>query len=250
MSDFKSKLAAALGVPLPTEEVSRAEAERLKREQAEDEAAEEHAATARRYPGAEVLPLPAARALLAEVPPPPEREGVDGIFDPAIFGLPSVQIIRGDTELDELHLEAQGSHLIVEGSLRVRGILRQAFGAGALLVLGDLEAQHIVTTGELDVTGSLKVSGTLYGNTTNYGTSVWGPAEAAVALSNKGHYFSFWGGATVGLLIDAEGGTPNLEHADHDPSTMGEVLRPEVGNAFDAKVVLQVLEQHGTLLAE
>jgi hypothetical protein len=252
MGNLVDELAKLTGVDpekLRTKMASEATQERkAKRRAAEAEAAIEHSSQAPRYPGAEVLPLEEAREILESLDAPPANPKVDGVFDIETFTLPSVQIVRGDLSTGALHMQAEGSNLFVDGSLRVDGILKQDFRAGGLLVMGDIHAKHVVTTAEMACTGDLTVEGTLYGNCTNYGTNVWGRTKAKTVMSAKEHYFSFWGGADLDLLIDVYGDTPNLEEHDHCSSSMDEILRPEVGDAYEESVIFELLQAHGSIL--
>lgn len=236
-ADFQAKIAAQKS------------AERVaERHAAEERAAAAHLAQAPQYPGARGLTLAEARAVLAQVPPLPANPSVDGLFDPETFTLPSVQYHEGPLELPSLELRAGGSHLFVNGSLTVHGILQQEFRAGHLLVLGDLRARHLVTTSELACTGSLEIDGLLFGNCTNYSTNVWGPARADVLISAKEHAFCLWAGASARLVIDVTGGAPNLAHATHTGDTMHEVLHPDFGDGYDEQRVAALLRQLGTVL--
>jgi len=251
---MKEELAKRLGISLEEFEAQVAkkakEKQSSERLEAEEKAAGGHVSSAPLYPGAEVLSMARAREILSGIPPLPENPEVDGVFDPEVLTLPSVQLIRGPLELDSLHLPAEGSNLFIDGTLTVKGILKQDFRAGGLLVLGDMVASHIVTTGEIDCTGSLNVKGVLYGNCTNYGTNVWGPARLKTVMSAKEHYFCFWGGREIETLIDVYGDTPNLEGADYDGSCMEEFLHSDIGDGYNEEVVFELLKRYGTILAE
>ena len=171
------------------------------------------------------------------------------MYSTSTFGLLGVQIVRGPLKLDEFHMPKDGSNLFVEGSLSVEGIFKQDFGAGHLLVLGDLVASHVVTTSEIGCTGDLRVSGTLYGNCTNYGTNVWGKTAAHTVMSAKEHYFSFWGGSAIELLIDVYGDTPNLGSQDYSGTTMAEILNSEVSDWYNEDEVFELLKRSDTILA-
>jgi len=246
MGSLKDELAKKLNVPV--DQQSSLDAKKFAREAAKERAAAEHAAVASRYPGAEVLSLAQARELLAKVDPTTANEEIDGVFDPETFTLPSVQRVKEAMVVDEFRLPPSGSNLVVEGSLTVNGVLKQDFRAGGLLVLGDLVADHIVTTGEIACTGAMTVQGVLYGNCTNYGTNVWGRTRAKVVMSAKEHLFSFWGGQDVDVLIDVYGDTPNLDGRNYDGKTMGEILISDVGDGYDEDVVFRLLKERGTIL--
>lgn len=252
MSSLTDELARRLGISKAEFEAKvaqrKAETRSAERLAAEEQAAEAHLAKAPRYPGARSATLAEARTVLAQVPPLPANPGVDGLFDPETFTLPSVQIVDGPLELPALELLAGGSHLFVRGSLTVHGMLRQEFRAGHLLVLGDLRAKHLVTTSELACIGALEIEGVLYGNCTNYSTNVWGPARADVILSAKEHAFCFWAGVDARIIVDLTGGAPNLAHATHHGDTMHQVLHPELGDGYDELAVATLLRRRGTVL--
>ena len=252
MGTLSDELARRLGISKEAFEARAAEKKRERdltaRRDAEQHAATEHLARAPRYPGAHPLSLAEARALLAKVPPLPTNPAVDGLFDPETFTLPSVQWIEGSVELDELHLPAGGSNLFISGALTVRGILQQDFRAGGLLVLGDLRARHVVTTGELACTGDLTVDGVLFGNCTNYATNVWGQARAQILISAKEHAFCFWGGHQQTLTVDVEGGAPNLGGGQYNGDTMHQVLDPDFGDGHDEARVAALLRRRDTAL--
>lgn len=252
MSTLSDELARRLGISKEAFEARAAEKKRegalAARRDAEQRAATEHLLRAPRYPGAQPMTLAEARALLAKVPPLPANPAVDGLFDPETFTLPSVQWIDGAVELDELHLPAGGSNLIVAGALTVRGTLKQDFRAGGLLVLGDLRARHLVTTAELACTGDLTVDGVLFGNCTNYATNVWGKARAQVLISAKEHAFCFWGGHLAECTVDVEGGAPNLGGGQYTAATMHEVLDPDFGDGRDEAQVSALLRRRDTAL--
>ncbi len=228
----------------------KADAARQKREAAQDDAATKHLASARRYPSAAPIKLSEVRALFstfhAHFAELQQAARIDGVLDPEIFTLPSAQISDGDLTLDDFRLEGEGSNLIVRGNLTVKGILRQEFRAGGLVVFGRLSARHIVTTGKILCLGDLEVPGTLYGNCTNYATDVLGRARVGTLISVKEHLFSFWGGWSVGRVIDVKGGTSNLDQSGPAETRS---LRSEVEDLFEDEVVVATLRAHNSLLA-
>lgn len=249
---MKEELARRLGLSPAAFEAKGAERKaterRAEQHAAEQRAAAEHLLVAPPYPGARGMSLAEARAVLAKVPPVPDDPQVEGIFDPETFTLPSVQCVEGPLELPELALPAEGSNLLIVGSLAVHGLLHQAFRGGHLLVLGDLHARHLVTTGEIACVGALTVEGVLYGNCTNYSTNVWGPARASVIISAKEHAFCFWGGVTAPLIIDVSGGAPNLAHATHGGDSMHQVLHPDLDDGYDERRVVELLRRRDSVL--
>jgi hypothetical protein len=229
-------------------EKEQANARAHQRATAEQDAATKHLASARRYPAAKPILLSDVRALFS-----PYRKRfeelergaqIDGVLDPEIFILPSAQIIDGDLVLDELVLEAEGSNLLVRGDVTIKGILRQQFRAGGLVVFGRLSARHIVTTGKLMCFGDLDVPGTLYGNCTNYETDVLGRANVGTLISVKEHLFSFWGRSVVGGILDVQGATPNLDRYGFSETRQ---LRPDVLDLFDVETVVATLRAHDSL---
>lgn len=248
MSNLRDQLAKHLGMSRQQAEAKAAEDNQSARRDAEQKSATEHGRAAPRYLDAELLSLDDARKILTNAPQRPATLEIEGEFDPELYLLPSVQHIDHDVVVDDLRLPAEGSNLIIEGNLTVKGILKQDFRAGALLVMGDLQAGHVLTTGELACAGELRVDGLLYGNCTNYGTNVWGKTTAPTVISAKHHYFSFWGGHDIGVLIDVEGDTPNLDARNYDGATMAEVVLPEFEDGFDDMAVFELVQHHGTVL--
>lgn len=253
MGSLKEELARRAGISL--EELERRAADKAAARRAADVSheaearARAHFDAAPRYPGAALMRPADVQALIDQVGQPPANAAVDGVFDPATWlGGRSVQLLRGPVELDGLVLPAEGSTLIVDGDLRVRGVLQQAFRAGGLLVRGTLAADHVVTTGEIAVTGDLVVGGTLVGNCTNYCTNVWGRTRAQTVISAKEHYFCCWGGLEAEMILDTEE-TPNLgARATALGDAVAGYLRDDV-DLYDEVGVAEVLRAHGTLLA-
>lgn len=79
--------------------------------------------------------------------------------------------------------------VIVTGDVTLTGTLRQAAGAGPLLVFGDLTARDVVSDGYLVVMGDLRVAHAFRGASSNYGTHVFGEARIAALLLEKNHAF-------------------------------------------------------------
>lgn len=201
------------------------------------------------FPAASYISFAQARSLVDQVPPLPNNPLVEGIYDPeVILSSNAFELLPGGTQLDDLHLTAEGNALIVNGDLTVNNILVQDFRAGCLLVLGNLHAKHIVTTGQLQCTGGMHVSGTMFGNCTNYSTDVWGKTSASVVISAKEHYFCFWGGWSIDSLYDLYGDTPNLEGADVNGVEPARAAL-NFDDIYDERQALAALRAHDTLLA-
>jgi len=214
------------------------------RQRVEEAAAAAHAAASPRYPGARIVTLAEARALF-------EPRGydlrnltgdVDGVVDIETLLLPSVQVIDGDTSLDELRMVQEGSNLFVLGNLAIGGRLVQPFRSNALVVFGSLRARNVVTGAELLVFGDLDVPGVVYGNCTNYATNVLGTARVGTLASCKEHMFSFWGSREIGELV-RRGTPPNFEVYESAPGVRtGRRFDPAIGDPYDEASVAAALQ--------
>lgn len=251
MGSFKDAfLKAGLATAKDVARVDRAaEAdEAAARDAVREAAAAAHVATAPRYPNASPIRLADARALFASHQArldAAEAAGrVEGALDPEIFTLPSVQLIDGDVALDELVLAGEGSNLIVRGDLTITGVLHQEFRAGGLVVLGQLTAGHIVTTGSILCMGDLDVPGTLFGSSTNYATDVLGHARVGTLVSVHEHLYSFWGGWTIGSVVGERSDTLNI---DRYGAREERAWRPELAADLEPRMVAMTLRAYGTL---
>jgi len=97
-----------------------------------------------------------------------------------------VHMHKGDLAIDGSF--ANTHVLIVDGSVTIRGSYDDYRGGqiGVLVVLGDLQAEHVVSWGSIAVTGTLKATGLVYAYYNDYTFEVAGPVKArAVVVFDK-----------------------------------------------------------------
>ncbi len=195
-----------------------------------------------------VIDEASARALFAPLQPAlaaaEANEAVDGAIDLDCLCSGTLRLHDGDLELDELHLRAGEPSLFVRGNLTVRGLIQQDFGAGFLVVFGDIDARDIASTAMIFAAGDLTVGGTLFGNSTNFMTIVLGQTRATTVVSAKEHYFCLYGARSLRHVVDVYGDTPNLDDRTHD----SQHLIDGIDQGFDEVAVAAVLRAGGSLL--
>lgn len=118
------------------------------------------------------------------------------------FNNEKVIFLSGNQQLETLDLDFPGIDdentpilVLVQGNLRIHTIYnRETDGATGLIVLGNLEAEHIVVGGqEIYITGNLNVSGLYWGDYNHGSLVVLGAAGITVFISTD-YGFEFRGG--------------------------------------------------------
>ena len=143
------------------------------------------------------------------------------------------QLYEGDLEIaGSLDLDAM---LVVTGRLRIAGSLDGGHGSGHLIVLGDLDAEHVVSWGALQVGGDLNARGLVYAYYNDFSFGVQGKVNAAgLVVYDKFHGYTAGalgfdlGDGSASDVADIEAGKA-LRMLDPALLTDPEVLEPETG---------------------
>jgi len=211
-------------------------------------AAAAHLATVPHYPWARLATLAEIRALLnahAMAFSIAGRGEIPAILD--IEALVGPAQLADDVTLDDLVLPAEGSALFVRGNLTVTHRLVQRPRAGLLVVIGNLRARHLITSGPILVLGDLDVPGTLYGNSTSHSTIILGTAHVGTLIPVLRHGFAPLAAYTIDAVLDPDGDAPHLSiFARHAPRARP--LDPSL-DPHDATAIADALATRDDVLA-